>query len=86
MASHMKTTVEIPDDLLKEAKAVAATEEVTLRALIEEGLRWVLTLRKKKTERFVLREARVAGNGVRGGVDEGNWEQIRDQIYGGRGS
>ncbi len=82
----MKTTVEIPDDLLQEAKAVAAAEDITLRSLIEEGLRWVLSIRRKKTERFVLREGRVAGNGVRDGVDEGNWEQIRDQIYDGRGS
>ncbi len=86
MVSHMKTTVEIPDDLLQEAKAVAAAEDITLRSLIEEGLRWVLSIRRKKTERFALREGRVAGSGVRDGVDEGNWEQIRDQIYDGRGS
>ena len=82
----MKTTIEIPEDLLKEAKAVAAAEGVTLRSLIEEGLRRVLSVRRKKTEQFVLREARVTGNGVRDGIDEGNWEQIREQIYDGRGS
>ena len=86
MPSHMKTTVELPDDLLKEAKAVAATEEVTLRSLIEEGLRWALSRRRKKTDRFVLREAQVTGKGAREGIDEGNWERIRDQIYDGRGS
>ncbi len=82
----MKTTVEIPDDLLKEAKAVASSEQVTLRSLIEEGLRWALSRRRKKTEKFVLREAAVSGRGVRDGIDEGNWDQIRDRIYEGRGS
>lgn len=81
----MKTTVEIPDDLLKEAKAVAATEQVTLRSLIEEGLRWVLSRRRRQTERFVLREAAVSGNGVRDGIDEGDWDEMRDRIYRGRG-
>jgi metal-responsive CopG/Arc/MetJ family transcriptional regulator len=86
MASHMKTTVEIPDDLLEEAKSVARTEQVTLRSLIEEGLRWVLSRRRSKTERFVLREAAVSGEGVRADIDEGNWDQIRDRVYEGRGS
>ena len=85
MASNMKTTLEIPDDLLNEAKTVAATEQVTLRSLIEEGLRWVLSRRRRQTEGFVLREAAVSGNGAREGIDEGDWEQMRDRIYRGRG-
>jgi hypothetical protein len=35
----MKTTIELPDDLLTEAKKRAAEERTTLRAIIEEGLR-----------------------------------------------
>ena len=38
----MKTTVEISDALLKEARRVAARRNVTLRTLIEEGLRQVV--------------------------------------------
>ena len=81
----MKTTVDISDDLLKEAKAVAATEQVTLRSLVDEGLRWALSRRRKKAERFVLRDAGVPGRGVRDGLTEGNWDQIRDLIYPGHG-
>jgi hypothetical protein len=81
----MKTTVEIPDDLLREAKAVAAADQVTLRSLIEEGLRQVLSRRRKK-DRFVLRDASVSGRGTREGLDEGHWEQILDLVYRGRGS
>lgn len=35
----MKTTLELPDDLLIEAKAVAAQRRTTLRAIIEHALR-----------------------------------------------
>lgn len=39
MVCCMKTTVEIPDDLLIEAKKHAAEHRTTIRALIERGLR-----------------------------------------------
>jgi len=38
----MKTTVEIPDDLFRRAKAEAALREKRLKDLVEEGLRLVL--------------------------------------------
>ena len=36
---YMKTTLELPDDLLIEAKAVAARRRTTLKAMIEHALR-----------------------------------------------
>jgi len=86
MVSRMKTTIEIPDDLLKEAKVVATAEKTTLRSLVEEGLRWALARRRKKTDRFVLRDAAVSGHGVHEGLTEGDWDKIRETIYRGRGS
>ncbi len=47
MGTHMKTTVEIPTPLLRQAKAAAAREGATLRALVEERLRTVLKGRKQ---------------------------------------
>jgi hypothetical protein len=38
----MRTTIEIPDDLFRKAKAQAALEGVQLRDLIERGLRLAL--------------------------------------------
>ena len=85
MVSRMKTTVEIPDALAEEAKAVASREKTTLRALIEEGLRDVLA-RRDRRDRFVLRDSAIDGRGTRPGVAEGDWESVGEVIYRGRGS
>jgi len=39
----MKTTVELPAPLVKQAKRLALEEDSTLRDLIERGLQWVVT-------------------------------------------
>jgi hypothetical protein len=85
MVTHMKTTVEIADDLMHQAKQVAGAERTTLRALIEEGLRWALSQRRQR-KRFKLRRASVRGRGLQPGVAEGDWSTLRDQIYQGRGT
>jgi hypothetical protein len=64
----MKTTVEISDPLLDEAKTVAAREETTVRALIEEGLRRVLAERSKR-KTFKLRMVTFRGKGIRRWAD-----------------
>ena len=38
----MKTTIDLPDDLLHRAKVLAAQRQTTLRELVETGLDWVL--------------------------------------------
>lgn len=81
----MKTTVEIADVLLQEAKTVASREKTSVRALLEEGLRWVLSSRKTRGT-FRLRDASVDGKGMQSGVIEGAWDAIRDLTYDGRGS
>ncbi len=81
MVSHMKTTVDLPDSLLREAQESARATNTTLRALIEDGLRTVLARRQATTE-FTLRDASVAGQGVRPELRGASWERIRDEIYG----
>ena len=85
MVTHMKTTVDIADSLLAEAKRQAAEDATTLRELVEEGLRAVLAARKASGP-VRLRDASFTGHGLQPGVREGDWETIRDLIYEGRGS
>lgn len=84
MVTHMKTTVEIPDAVLDDARKVAASEGTTVRALIETGLRREIQERKRRV-RFRLRRASFKGRGLRPEVAEGSWEQIRGLAYEGRG-
>ena len=85
MVVDMKTTVDIGDPLFAEAKRLAASEDTTLRALIEEGLRRLLEERRARSD-FVLRRAAFGGRGLRPEIREGSWERIRDLIYEGRGA
>lgn len=79
MVSHMKTTIEISDAILERAKAVAAREGTTLRALVEDGLRQVL--RNRRSAPFQLRDASVGGNGLTREFAGAGWDRIRDAIY-----
>lgn len=76
-------TIEISDSLLDEAKRVASRESITLRQLIEEGLRRSLDERIKK-KRFRLRRASYRGRGLQPGVSS-EWAQLREAVYGSRG-
>jgi hypothetical protein len=82
----MKTTVEISDQLLAEARRLASQRGTTVRALIEEGLREVLRQQKRRRPAFRVRAAAFRGQGVQPGVREGDWTQIRELVYQGRGA
>jgi Bacterial antitoxin of type II TA system, VapB len=81
----MKTTLEIADPLLREARKIAAAQHTTLRALVEEGLRNVLRQKKRKS-RFRLRDASFEGNGLTPEFADAGWDRIRDALYEGHGS
>ncbi len=80
----MKTTVEIPQTLLDEARQLASQEGTTLRALVEEGLRRIIAERRHAAA-FRLRKATFKGTGLQAGVAGVPWERIRDLAYEGRG-
>lgn len=80
----MKTTVEISDSLLEEARKLAAKDGTTVRAFVEQGLRRIVAERKSRGV-FKLRKASFGGNGLQPGAAGVTWEQIRDVIYEGRG-
>jgi hypothetical protein len=76
----MKTTVEITDSLLTEARRLAAARSTTLRQIIEEGLRKVIET--KPEQPFRLRDGSFGSGGMR----KMTWDEIRDELYQGRGA
>ena len=80
----MKTTVDIPDSLLNEARRTAAKRRTTLRSLVEEGLRRVLGDRPGP-QCFRLRKVTFAGEGLRDDVAGAGWDEVRRRAYEGRG-
>ena len=64
----MKTTVELPDELLRAAQRTARREGTTVKSLLEEG----------------LRDASVDGNGLRPEFRAASWAEIRNAAYGER--
>jgi hypothetical protein len=81
----MKTTLDIADPLLNEARKIAAREGTTLRALVEQGLRQVIAEKKRKAA-FRLRKASFAGRGLRPELVGTGWDRLRDVAYEGRGA
>ncbi len=80
----MKTTVDIPQSLLDEAKKLAANHRTTVKALVEEGLRHVIS-EHQVSGKFRLRKATFKGKGLQAAIDGASWETIRERAYEGRG-
>jgi len=81
----VKTTVELPAGLLREAKRVALENRTTVKALIEQGLRSVVAERKRGGA-FRLRKAVFRGDGLVSGRSLQDWASIRDLVYSERGA
>ena len=80
----MKTTIELSDDLAARAKEYAARRGITLRAVIEEGIRTTLQEKLKKPG-FKLQDLRVKGQGLQPEFQDKSWLDIQVAAYEGRG-
>jgi hypothetical protein len=78
--ARMKTTIDIADPLLREARRVANRDGTTVRSLVEEGLRRILAERKRKTP-FRLRLVTFGGKGLRQELRAKSWDEIREMTY-----
>jgi hypothetical protein len=65
----MRTTIRLDDDLLREAKALAARRGKTLTALIEDGLREQVLRAEESPGRREVEIPTWSGGGLRPGVD-----------------
>lgn len=84
MGAHMKTTIEISDALMEQARRLAARENTTLRALVEQGLHKVIA-DKRRASGFRLRRATFKGKGLQSPLQDAGWARIREMAYEGRG-
>ena len=74
----MKTTIEMSDPLFKSAKDLAQRSQTTLRALIEEGLRRVISDSQAQAKSaFKLKKASVLGKAILM-PEPASWQQLEE--------
>ena len=78
----MKTTVELPDALFREAKAYAARNGIPFREVMVRGLQNVVHETRPPNRRFRLKTITTKGEGL---VCNGDWPAIRALAYEGHG-
>jgi hypothetical protein len=74
----MRTTVRLPDDLLRRARKKAAEEGRTLTSLIEEGLRLILPGKKPPARKRTRLPVSRAIGGTLPGVDLNRSSDLAD--------
>jgi metal-responsive CopG/Arc/MetJ family transcriptional regulator len=72
----MRTTINVDDQLLMQAKAQAAASGVTLAQLIEDALRESLIRRENLENRERVRMITMKGTGTRPGIDLDNSQSL----------
>lgn len=81
----MKTTIDINDQLLEEARKAAARDKTTVKSLVEEGLRRVLVAQGDRPA-YRLPRVTFKGRGLQKDLEGAGWGKIRDRAYAGRGA
>jgi hypothetical protein len=76
----MKTTVVIDDSLFARAQRASKQRGVTLRELVEQGLRAVLE--EPRQLRYVMPDCSVGREGGKFPLAGKDWAEIRAAIYG----
>ena len=82
MGLCMKTTVEIDDNLLKRSKTRALNEGISLKALIEQGLRQVLARRGGTGVKKQTLPVCSQGGGVHPGINLNDSSELEDRMSG----
>lgn len=82
----MKTTIDIPDQLLLKSKRIAKREHMSLRGLVEAGLRMVIQQKEAPVEKFTLRNIPFGDGGLMDSVTDTSMESLHSLIYEDRGA
>jgi hypothetical protein len=76
----MRTTIRINDQLLRDAKALAASTGCSLTVLIEDSLRQTLAHQTTSTRRNPVRLKTVSGRGLKPRVNLDNSAKLLDLL------
>lgn len=79
----MRTTVDLPDELLLEVQRIAREQHRTMRSVMEEALRSTIA-KYQGVQAFELPDASVGGNGLHPEFREAGWDELRAAAYGNR--
>ena len=79
----MRTTVDLPDELLLEVQRMAREQKRTMRSVMEEALRSTIA-RYQRAQAFELSDASVGGHGLRPAFRDADWDELRVAAYGSR--
>jgi hypothetical protein len=79
----MRTTVDLPDELLLEVQRIAREQKRTMRSVMEEALRAAIA-KYQRAQAFELPDASVDGNGLQPAFRDADWDELRAAAYGSR--
>jgi len=83
MLLHMRTSIDIPDPLLKRAKKLARDRGTTLRQLLLEGLRAVVQ-GEATVRRHRMKDRSFGEGGLVSGLSWSDSDRIDELVYGDR--
>ncbi len=79
----MRTTVDLPDELLLEVQRIAHEQQRTMRSVMEEALRSMIA-KYQRAQAFELSDASVGGHGLQPAFRDADWDELRVAAYGSR--
>jgi hypothetical protein len=82
MLRHMRTTINLPDDLILQAKKAALEADTTLTEIIGDALREALAKRRRKTRKKGFKLITYGKGGVYPGVDLDDTSALLDLMDG----
>lgn len=82
MLKHMRTTINLPDSLILEAKKAAIKDDTTLTEIIGDALREALSRRRRSASRKQFKIITYGQGGVLPGVDLSNSAALLDIMDG----
>ena len=84
MLTHMRTSIDIPDALLRRAKKLARERGITLRQLLLEGLQSAVE-RPDLAATHRMKDCSFGEGGLVDGMSWSDMERLDELVYGDRG-